>query len=140
MQTEMFSFERKQAQFGEEVWVNCPGFPRYLVSSLGRFKRAESGKTMRFIKDTNGYPVVQLYVDGKQKAVLAHRIVCEAFHGPQPTGKTMVNHIDGTRNNNAASNLEWVSRSGNARHSWSLLRERAKTELVERYVTCHNSV
>jgi len=140
MQTEMFSFESGRKQFGEEIWVQCPGFPRYLVSSLGRFKQAESGRLMKGIKDVNGYPVAQLTIDGKQKAVLAHRLVCVAFHGPQPAGRAMVNHIDGQKHNNAAANLEWVSGSGNARHSWSLFRERGQSELVDRYITCHNSV
>lgn len=140
MQTELFRFESKRAHFAEETWVSCPDFPRYLVSSLGRFKQSDTGKMMSLIKDINGYPIAQLRVDGKQKAVLAHRLVCKAFHGPNPIGKPMVNHIDGSRTNNAASNLEWVSRSSNARHSWRSFRNRAEAELVDRYVTCHNSV
>lgn len=140
MQTELFKVERKEDHSTEEVWVTCPGFPKYAVSSLGRFKQQRSGRMMALNKDINGYPVAQLTAHKKQKAVLAHRLVCEAFHGPQPEGKAMVNHIDGSRSNNAASNLEWVSRSANARHSWASSRRRAESVLVERYVTCHNSV
>lgn len=140
VQTEMLEAKATPADANEEVWVRCPDFPRYLVSSMGRFRRADTGRMMSLSKDINGYPVAQLTVDKKQKAVLAHRLVCKAFHGSHPIGKPMVNHIDGSRANNAASNLEWVSRSSNARHSWGSSRRRALDELVERYVTCCNSV
>jgi hypothetical protein len=38
---------------------------------------------------------------------LAHRLICEAFHGPAPEGMRLVRHLDGDKPNNRADNLAW---------------------------------
>ncbi len=38
-----------------------------------------------------------------------HRIVATAFHGPPPSAAHQCHHIDGTRENNEAANLMWVT-------------------------------
>lgn len=43
--------------------------------------------------------------------------MCEAFNGKAPDGKEFVNHIDGNKHNNDATNLEWCSREENMRHA-----------------------
>lgn len=42
-----------------------------------------------------------------------HRLICEAFHGPCPSDKNTVDHIDRDRTNNHPSNLKWASRTEN---------------------------
>ena len=37
---------------------------------------------------------------------------------PNPSGLTEVNHIDGNKDNNHVSNLEWCTRSHNVKHSF----------------------
>ena len=103
---------------GEDIesWKACPGFPRYEVSSNGRFRNATTLKQMSQGKDINGYPVAMLYGDGRQHCKLAHRLVCEAFHGPPPADKPMTNHLNRVKNDNRSVNLEWISRSANAKH------------------------
>lgn len=61
--------------------------------------------------NANGYPAVN--------NVLVHRLVARAFLEP-PTagGRTLVNHIDGNRSNNAVANLEWVTYRENALHAF----------------------
>lgn len=91
-------------------------FPRYLVAETGAVISLVSGeprvlKTIRRGK----YPGFTL-VDraGKLRAVYLHRLVAETFHGaPQPGEE--VRHHDGDRENGAASNVVWGTRSQNMR-------------------------
>lgn len=63
-----------------------------------------------------GYKFVTLLINGKQKRMRVHRLVAETFI-PNPENKPYVNHIDGKRDNNNLSNLEWVTPSENTRHA-----------------------
>lgn len=42
-----------------------------------------------------------------------HRLICEAFHGPPPEGKTYVLHLDEDAHNNKPENLKWGSQKEN---------------------------
>ena len=63
-----------------------------------------------------GYNMVNLFKDGKQKTKLVHRLVAEAFI-PNPDNLPQVNHIDGNKDNNNVSNLEWCSALQNNTHA-----------------------
>jgi len=79
------------------------------------------------VKSRNG--VITTPNDGNvainKKNYYVHRLVCQAFHGDPPSEKhTDVNHIDLDRTNNKASNLEWVTRSENIKHSYANNKKR----------------
>ncbi|MBE7504296.1 MAG: HNH endonuclease [Verrucomicrobiales bacterium] len=60
--------------------------------------------------------------DGIQTWRLAHRVIAETFlDKPQTDRGLVVNHINKNRADNRVCNLEWVTRSENARH-WRRLR------------------
>ncbi len=63
-----------------------------------------------------GYFQVSLWENNSGKWLYVHRLVAEAFC-PNPLNKPEVNHIDGNRQNNDVSNLEWVSSSENSYHA-----------------------
>ena len=44
-----------------------------------------------------------------------HRLVCEAFHGPAPTDKHLVIHLDEDATNNRPNNLKWGTQKENLR-------------------------
>ena len=62
------------------------------------------------------YKQVSLWKENKGTSYYIHRLVAEAFI-PNPEGKPEVNHIDGNRQNNHISNLEWVTSGENSLHA-----------------------
>lgn len=57
------------------------------------------------------------------KTPALHRLVAEVFI-PNPLNKPQVNHIDGNKQNNCASNLEWVTQSENTIHAYKLVLQK----------------
>lgn len=106
-----------------ETWrpvVECPDL--YEVSSLGNVrpliasKRNPQRKCLMAHDGRRGYLQYRLYINGVQASRYAHRLVAEAFICPRSPGYE-VNHIDGDKFNNAAANLEWVTRRQNLLHA-----------------------
>lgn len=64
----------------------------------------------------SGYKCLKLTRAGKRESFLLHRLVAAAYI-PNPDHLSTVNHIDGDKQNNAASNLEWCSHLNNVRHA-----------------------
>jgi len=62
---------------------------------------------------SNGYVTVSLY----RKAKKLHRLLAEAFIS-NPDNLPIINHIDGNKQNNELSNLEWCTYSDNIKHAY----------------------
>ena len=78
-----------------------------------------SSLVMKARVQNNGYLLICLTMKGVQKYLSVHRLVAKAFV-PNPKNKPQVNHIDGNKLNNRASNLEWVTSSENQLHASKL--------------------
>lgn len=67
----------------------------------------------------DGYLYINTYSKGKNKRVVIHRLVAEAYI-TKKEGKNCVNHIDGNKQNNCVLNLEWVNHSENHLHAYAI--------------------
>jgi len=93
--------------------VPIEGFP-YEVSDEGRVYSAHTDKILRpYTGQAGRYLIVDLRKDGKREQRSVHTLVMEVFEGPPPEGQE-VNHIDGDPQNNALSNLEYVTPEENS--------------------------
>ena len=105
-----------------EIWRQIKEYPRYSVSNFGRVKNNNTDKVLKGYTDFKGYQRVCIHCrsEGIRKDLKVHRLVAEAFV-PNPDNKPQVNHIDGNKQNNAASNLEFCTNQENQTHFWRYL-------------------
>jgi hypothetical protein len=106
-----------------EQWKQTYIREDYEVSNLGRVRRVKRGPANKrifaepysYIKGKlcrNGYHRIKV----GRKEYGAHRLVAIAFI-PNTENKPDVNHIDGNKQNNSLSNLEWVTKKENMIHA-----------------------
>lgn len=90
----------------DEIWKPVVGYEGlYEVSNFGQV-RTISGKLMKCYYNRKGYKRICLSKSGKRKNFLIHRLVMAAFKG---ASDMQIDHIDGDKDNNTLSNLEYVS-------------------------------
>lgn len=115
-------------------WKDIKGYENlYQVSDTGLVRSTDrkisysnnrinvhKGKLKKLqIRPKTGYVTINLYdLDKKYKQRYVHRLVAIAFvPNDDPENKTQVNHIDGNKENNAKSNVEWCTPLYNMRHA-----------------------
>ena len=125
-----------------EHWQPVKGYDGlYEVSDQGRVKSLKYGKEkiLKSGKSPHGYLLVNLCKDGQCKSITVHRLVAEAFI-QTPNNLETVNHKDENKLNNAASNLEWMSKrdnnnygTRNKRISETLINDNNKSKAVQMF-------
>jgi hypothetical protein len=92
-----------------ELWKNIPNFSRYEISSLGNIRNKKTSKFLKLRLNHSGYVCLCIINDqDKQKGVLVHRLVGEAFIENIYSKKT-IHHKNFIRNDNRVENLEWAT-------------------------------
>lgn len=105
-----------------ERWRRVAGFEGYyLVSNLGRLWSLRGSKHPPTHLQPNGYLTVGLGNGFINTRDLVHRLVATAFI-PNPLNLRTVNHKDGIKTYNAATNLEWASQSTQLHHARHVLK------------------
>lgn len=89
-----------------------------MVNEQGSVYNATTCRELK-LQDKHGYKFVVLRVNGKQKMIGVHRLVCDAFHGAPPSPKHQPDHINGDPSDNRPINLEWVTPMENVRRGRS---------------------
>lgn len=114
-----------------EIWKLITGLENHYISNYGRVK-ADTCKTKfgnqikqwpeRFINpwvSRTGYNYIDISINGKVQRFLLHRLVALHFID-NIDNKPHINHIDGDKNNNNVSNLEWCTEKENLQHARDL--------------------
>lgn len=118
----------------KEIWKDIPGYEGlYQVSSLGNIKSLDRhvcdnrgynklySKKLTPFYNGRGYLKIGLSKNNKRMYFRVNRLVAESFV-PNPDNNPHVNHKNGIKEDNRASNLEWVSISENLKHAYRVLK------------------
>jgi len=130
----------------EEVWKDIDSVPEMMASSFGRVKlkpyeyilrngrvmttcpKPRIGREMTHSTGRDGVPKRrQIYIGRLRKAFTVARLVCEAFHGSSPFGKTVVMHLDEDPSNNIPANLKWGTQRENLNMPKAIAAFKART-------------
>lgn len=122
-----------------EEWKPIPNFEGYEASNHGRIRSIDRitvdskghtykiyGKIKYLSLNSKGYQQVILWKDNKTTTKRVHRYVAELFI-PNHNNFPQVNHIDGNKQNNHYSNLEWCTNQYNQLHAWRTLGLKRKS-------------
>lgn len=115
-----------------EVWKDIPNYEGlYQASNLGRIKSLDryviskdyksfrKGKIKKPSVHENNYLYVILSNKSVEKHKLVHRLIAETFLD-NPNNYSVVNHINGNKQDNKVENLEWCNHQQNSQKAWEM--------------------
>ena len=110
------------------LWSDVPGYENlYEVSSKGDVRRKGKLKPLKSVTTSGGYQQVTLSRNNIRVSRFIHRLVASAFNEGDNT--LTVNHIDGNKQNNDCTNLEWITKAENTALIWNTTQRTRKISL-----------
>ena len=133
----------------KEIWKNIKNYEDYYeISNLGNFRsktriiryrgsknRIYPGKILKKEDASYGYQRIVLSKNHIKTRFMCHRLVAETFIDNKEN-KPFVNHLNGIKNDNKVSNLEWCTQSENELHSFRVLHNTMKNKTFPKKVKC----
>ena len=94
-----------------------PQFNHHYVTEDGKIINHKTGVTKKLQTLQNGYLACTITEFNKGTTILLHRALALTYL-PNPENKRTVNHIDGNKQNNCLTNLEWATDAENIKHAY----------------------
>ncbi len=120
---------------------------RTFVSSRGAVKKQMQCGKYRVCKSAHngGYLRLCLRINGTGKMFFVHRLVAMTFVQQVDRTHVVVNHKDGNKLNNDATNLEWTTYQANSQHAsengmLGCCRKVDKLDFAGNYIQSYNSI
>lgn len=113
-----------------EIWKDIKDYEGlYQISNTGKVKSIRYNKEIiRKPCLSKGYKMVKLHKNGVYRPVTIHKLVAKYFI-PNPVNKPQINHIDGVKENNIYTNLEWCTGSENLIHAYKIGLEKGRPKI-----------
>lgn len=103
-----------------ERFIRIEGYSNYEVSNKGNVRNIKTERVLVPCYTKQGYQQVTLISDnGNNKRFYIHRLVAEYFI-ENPNNYDIINHIDGVKDKNEDTNLEWCTQAHNVRQAWEM--------------------
>jgi hypothetical protein len=106
------------------MWRIINDFPDYMINEEGIIYKIRGKKSNRIMQpkiDKDGYYYIGLRNEQGRFFKRVHRLVAEAFIPNDNEDFDIVNHIDGNKQNNHYTNLEWCNVQYNTSYSYQVL-------------------
>ena len=101
------------------MFVDVAGYEGiYKISPHGEIFSSYQNRLLNAWVEKTGYRAVSLWKDSKPYRHTLHTLLAKAFI-PNPNQLPEVNHKNGDKQNNALSNLEWVTSAQNIQHAFA---------------------
>lgn len=116
----IWKFPEEGIRIGKSDFRIIPGLTRYAINEKGWLYSRIVDKYVSSYIDNSGYVMFGVNPDIGQRTIVGqHRLLCLAFKPyPENVDGLDVNHINGIKNCNTLSNLEWASRKRNSQHAY----------------------
>jgi hypothetical protein len=104
------------------MFKKIQGYDDYYIFNDGTVHsfKGSAPHIMKPYKGNKGYYYISLNKGCKCTKYYVHRLVA-LYYIPNPDKKEQVNHINGVKDDNNISNLEWTTRSENMIHAYKSL-------------------